>query len=124
MCGIAGIMTTSGRVPDQVSLKRMAEALDHRGPESRGYFALGNIGMVQNRLAIIDLKTGQHPLYEPGGAALVGNGEIYNYLELREDAALAGVNYATNSDFEPALYLYHWIGLAFVERPYAHQFAT
>jgi asparagine synthase (glutamine-hydrolysing) len=109
-------MTTSGRAPDQVPLKRMADVLDHRGPESRGYFALGNISMVQNRLAIIDLKTGQHPLYEPGGAALVGNGEIYNYLELREDAALAGVNYATNSDFEPALYLYRRIGLAFVER--------
>ncbi|HYB09675.1 MAG TPA: asparagine synthase (glutamine-hydrolyzing) [Alphaproteobacteria bacterium] len=116
MCGIAGIMTTNGRPPDEAALKRMADVLDHRGPEGRGHYAFGNVSMVQNRLAIIDLETGQHPLYEPGGAALVGNGEIYNYIELREDAALTGVNYATNSDFEPPLLLYRRTGLAFVER--------
>jgi len=116
MCGIMGIMTTNGRAPDAALVKRMAEALHHRGPDSRGHYEFGNLRMAQNRLAIIDLKTGDHPLYEPGGAALIGNGEIYNYVELREDPVLAGINYATNSDFEPSLYLYRRLGLAFLER--------
>lgn len=116
MCGIAGIMTANGSSPQEALIKRMAEALAHRGPDGRGYYRIGGVAMVQNRLAIIDLKTGDHPLYEPGGAALVGNGEIYNYVELRKDETLAGVDFATGSDFEPALHLYRRLGLSFVER--------
>lgn len=114
MCGIVGIMTASGAAPDEAQLKRMAESLGHRGPDSRGHYQSGAVGMVQNRLAIIDLVTGGHPLYEPGGAALIGNGEIYNYIELRKDAALAGIEFATGSDFEPALHLFRRVGLDFV----------
>ncbi len=116
MCGIVGVMMKNGSPPDQALLTRMSDTVDHRGPESRGRYSVANVGMVQNRLAIIDLKTGGHPLYEPGGGALVGNGEIYNYIELREDAALAGINFATGSDFEPALHLYRRLGLGFVEK--------
>ena len=116
MCGIVGIMMKNGSSPDPALLTRMADSVDHRGPESRGQYVVANVGMVQNRLAIIDLKTGGHPLHESGGAALVGNGEIYNYIELRRDAALSGVNFATGSDFEPALHLYRRLGVGFVER--------
>ncbi|MFQ5939404.1 MAG: asparagine synthase (glutamine-hydrolyzing) [Alphaproteobacteria bacterium] len=112
MCGIAGVMTADGSPPDQVVLEGMAEALGHRGPDGRGRHLAGNVGMVQRRLAIIDLETGDQPLFEPGGAALVANAEIYNYIELRE--ALHGVNFATTSDCEPALYLYRRHGLDFV----------
>lgn len=114
MCGIAGIMTRDGEPPDQVVLERLAAAMRHRGPDGAGRHMARNVGMVQTRLAIIDLQTGDQPLYEPGGAALVANGEIYNYVELR--AALPGVEFATGSDCEPPLYLYRRYGLDFVER--------
>ncbi|HUI17539.1 MAG TPA: asparagine synthase (glutamine-hydrolyzing) [Alphaproteobacteria bacterium] len=116
MCGIVGVMMKNGNSPDVALLTRMADSIDHRGPESRGQYVVANVGMVQNRLAIIDLKTGGHPLHESGGAALVGNGEIYNYVELRQNPDLAGINFATGSDFEPALHLYRRLGLGFVDK--------
>ena len=70
--------------------------------------------MVQTRLAIIDLATGDQPIYEPGGAALVANAEIYNYLELR--AELRGerpIAFSTQSDCEPPLHLFRRHGLDF-----------
>ncbi|MPY72592.1 MAG: asparagine synthetase B, partial [Alphaproteobacteria bacterium] len=73
-------------------------------PDGDGIHAAGNMAMLQTRLAIIDLETGDQPLIEPGGAALVANGEIYNYLELRQE--LSDVTFATNSDCEPPLHLY------------------
>jgi asparagine synthase (glutamine-hydrolysing) len=113
MCGIAGVMTRNGEPPNRLLLDRLTVALHHRGPDGSGSHVARNVGMVQTRLAIIDLRTGDQPLYEPGGAALVANGEIYNYLELR--AALTGVEFATASDCEPPLYLYRRYGLDFVE---------
>jgi asparagine synthase (glutamine-hydrolysing) len=113
MCGIAGIMTANGDAPSASALQIMAGALRHRGPDGNGHYRSGDVGMVQTRLAIIDLATGNQPLYEPGGAALLANGEIYNYVELR--AGLAEVAFATSSDCEPPLYLYRRHGLAFTE---------
>ncbi|MFQ5953889.1 MAG: asparagine synthase (glutamine-hydrolyzing) [Kiloniellales bacterium] len=114
MCGIAGIMTTDGRAPEAALLDRLTELMRHRGPDGRGRHVKDDVGLVQTRLAIIDLETGDQPLYEPGGAALVCNGEIYNYIELRQ--ALDGVNWKTGSDCEPPLHLYRRHGLAFPER--------
>jgi asparagine synthase (glutamine-hydrolysing) len=114
MCGIAGLMTARKDGPDPTVLARMAEALAHRGPDGRKHYLVGNVGFAHNRLAIIDLATGDQPLFEPGGAALVANGEIYNYLELRQE--LHGVNFATNSDCEPPLWLYRRHGIDFVEK--------
>ncbi len=111
MCGIAGIMTTDGRAPDPAVLDSLGAALRHRGPDGGGRHLAADIGLVQTRLAIIDLETGGQPLYEPGGAALICNGEIYNYIELR--AALDGVKLATGSDCEPPLYLYRRDGIGF-----------
>jgi asparagine synthase (glutamine-hydrolysing) len=113
MCGIAGIMTTGGGAPDPTALDRLTDALAHRGPDGRGRFMKNDIGLVQTRLAIIDLETGDQPLYEPGGAVLVGNAEIYNYIELR--AGLDGVDFQTGSDCEPALHLYRRRGMDFAE---------
>src|SRR5262249_12365056 len=73
------------------------------------------VGFIQRRLAIIDLAGGDHPLYGPGGSALVGNGEIYNYVELRRDQA-GRVNYRTNSDFEPTLSMLEGDGLAALDK--------
>lgn len=114
MCGIAGLMTTTGREPAREPLDAMLAALGHRGPDGEGKHLAGPVAMGQTRLAIIDLKTGDQPLYEPAGAALVGNGEIYNYIELRQE--LVRVRFATGSDCEPPLHLYRRMGLDFVDR--------
>lgn len=109
MCGIAGLMTTGGRPPDPAVLDRFARALAHRGPDGQGRHIRANVAILQARLAIIDLVTGDQPLLDPSGLALVGNGEIYNYVELRRD--MAGTAFRTNSDFEPVLHLYRQHGL-------------
>ncbi len=109
MCGIAGLMTRDGRAPEAEVLDKFLSALAHRGPDGSGRHIAGNVAMIQTRLAIIDLTTGDQPLYEPGGAALVANGEIYNYLELREE--LSGSPFKTASDCETALYVYRQHGL-------------
>ena len=111
MCGIAGIMTRNGTAPDPSLIEQFKRDLRHRGPDGDGIHAVGNLAMVQTRLAIIDLETGDQPLFEPGGAALIANGEIYNYLELREE--LSDVAFATHSDCEPPLYLYRRRGVEF-----------
>jgi asparagine synthase (glutamine-hydrolysing) len=104
MCGIAGVMTRDGTPPAKTILDALEAALAHRGPDGRGRHVKGNVGLVQSRLAIIDLVTGDQPIYAPDGAALVANAEIYNYIELRD--ALAAVPFRTKSDCEPPLHLY------------------
>jgi asparagine synthase (glutamine-hydrolysing) len=115
MCGIAGLMTHDGSAPPAAPLREMGEALRHRGPDGDGRYRSGDVGMVQTRLAIIDLATGDQPLYEPGGAALIANGEIYNYIELRNDQLGCGrpTVFSTQSDCEPPLHLYRRYGLDF-----------
>ncbi|MHA1112959.1 MAG: asparagine synthase (glutamine-hydrolyzing) [Alphaproteobacteria bacterium] len=114
MCGIAGLMTRDGRAPDASALAAMSAALRHRGPDGDGTYVAGDVGMVHRRLAIIDLATGDQPLGQPGGAVLVANGEIYNYLELRRE--LGEARFATLSDCEPPLHLYRADGAAYAER--------
>lgn len=113
MCGIAGLMTTDGSAPDPAALEAMRRALLHRGPDGDAVWSAAGTGLVHTRLAIIDLETGDQPLFEPGGAILVANGEIYNYVELR--AEMADVEFRTRSDCEPALYCYRRHGLDFAE---------
>jgi asparagine synthase (glutamine-hydrolysing) len=111
MGGIAGLMTRDGAPPAATPLLQMADALRHRGPDGDGHYRLGDVGMVLVRLAIVDLATGDQPLYEPGGAALVADAEIFNHLELRRD--LPGIAFSTGSDCEPPLHLYRRQGLDF-----------
>jgi asparagine synthase (glutamine-hydrolysing) len=104
MCGIAGlIMAPSAPPPDATVLGALARAMAHRGPDGSGNTVVGRIALAHTRLSIIDLVTGDQPHFA-GAAALVCNGEIYNYRELR--AAMPDVAFATNSDCEPPLYLW------------------
>ncbi|MGB0671650.1 MAG: asparagine synthase (glutamine-hydrolyzing) [Rhodospirillales bacterium] len=114
MCGIAGMMTVPGGAPPKPVLKRLKQALGHRGPDGTGDYLAGGVGLIQTRLAIIDLETGDQPLVSDDGYALVANGEIYNYLELREE--LRGERFRTQSDCEPPLHLYRRRGTGFTER--------
>ena len=112
MCGIAGLMVADGGEGDLARVDRMGEALAHRGPDGVGHYRARNVAMVHRRLAVIDLETGDQPLREPGGAALIANAEIYNYVELRDE--LAGEPFATSSDCEPPVFLYRRDGADFI----------
>ena len=113
MCGIAGISLRPGQSVEPAVLDRLARALAHRGPDGAGRQLRGGVALVHTRLAIIDLKTGDQPLEDDAGAALIANGEIYNSPELR--AALAGP-FRTASDCEPPLALYREAGEGFAAR--------
>ena len=115
MCGIAGIMTRDGSPPPTGMLDRLERALAHRGPDGTGRLVRGGVGLVHLRLAIVDLRTGDQPLYgvREGGTALIANGEIYNDPELRH--AMVGTAFRTHSDCEPAAFLYDRDGIAFAD---------
>ncbi len=102
MCGFVGVFDTSQ--PSKVNpglLRRMNDSLIHRGPDGYGYHLAPGIGLGHRRLAIIDLKSGDQPIYnEDRTVAVVFNGEIYNYIALRRELETAGHVFATESDTE------------------------
>ena len=104
MCGIAGLVLRRGTV-DSALLQRMAGTLVHRGPEDSGVFVAENFGLAHTRLSIIDVAGGHQPLRDAQDRyALVCNGEIYNYVELRAELEAAGARPLTQSDSEVALH--------------------
>src|SRR5437763_8540520 len=85
MCGIAGQVREDGAGVERELLESMCAALEHRGPDSRGIHVEGGAGLGVQRLRIIDLETGDQPIYnEDRTVAVVLNGEIYNFRKLRE----------------------------------------
>lgn len=114
MCGIAGVMTRDGAAPDPAMLRAMQAALGHRGPDGQGMLVRDGVGLVHLRLAIVDLTTGDQPLFAPGGTALIANGEIYNDPDLRR--AMAATPFRTRSDCEPAVFLAEQEGAGFADR--------
>jgi asparagine synthase (glutamine-hydrolysing) len=113
VCGIAGVFPRRGCALDALVLDRLAGALAHRGPDDLGRYQNHAIGLLNTRLAIIDLETGNQPFEAPNGCVLVANGEIYNDLDIRR--RLADAPYRTGSDCESPLHLYGEIGLAFAD---------
>ena len=114
MCGIAGYLrvplSTEERLP---FLRRMCDAIIHRGPDDDGYFADDLAGLGMRRLSIIDLSTGHQPIAnEDGSKQIVFNGEIYNYQELRPRLESQGHRFQTNSDTEVILRQYEQDGAA------------
>src|SRR5436309_8411521 len=108
MCGIAGIYFPDGRPPDAVPLvERMTSALTHRGPDESGYHLDANAALGHRRLSIIDLKSGQQPVYnEDRTVSVVFNGEIYNFQEIRDRLIADGHVLRTNSDTETIVHAY------------------
>ena len=106
-------MTRNGETPDPSVLDALMDGIAHRGPDGTGRHVAADTALVQTRLAIIDLATGDQPFYEPDGAALIANGEIYNYIELRQK--MSGTPFKTESDCETALFLYRQYGTAYTE---------
>src|SRR5918993_2389462 len=111
MCGIVGIVRNDGKPVDEQLLSRMNNAIRHRGPDEDGFYVNGSVGMAMRRLAIIDLKSGQQPIHNRDRTAwIVFNGEIYNYLELREKLEKLGHTFYTNSDTEAIVHAYDQFG--------------
>jgi asparagine synthase (glutamine-hydrolysing) len=111
MCGIAGKVTWADGGVDRSLIEQMCRVIEHRGPDSRGIYLDGNVGLGVQRLAIIDLDTGDQPIFnEDRSIVIVLNGEIYNYRELRESLLAGGHRFATQSDTEVIVHLYEDVG--------------
>lgn len=119
MCGISGASTfKESGVPAGV-VRRINDAVRHRGPDDEGFFrdARGHVELGHRRLSIIDLTTGHQPVFnEDGRVAIVFNGEIYNYQELRADLEQKGHRFVTHSDTETIVHLYEEYGDACLDR--------
>ena len=112
MCGIAGIASTEpGAMQDVETIRRMCNAIVHRGPDDDGYYVCDGAGLGIRRLSIIDLSGGHQPIHnEDRNVWVVFNGEIYNFPELRRDLESRGHNFYTHSDTEVIVHLYEELG--------------
>lgn len=117
MCGIAGLFAfRHAAAPDKGELARMIAALHHRGPDGSSTFVDGPVGLAHARLSIIDLATGWQPIAnEDESVWVVFNGEIFNYVELREALERRGHRFRTKSDTEVIVHLYEDLGERFVD---------
>ncbi len=118
MCGIVGIFDTRDTRPvDKALLARMNEAQHHRGPDEGGFHVEPGLGLGHRRLSIIDLSSGQQPLFsEDGKVVVVYNGEIYNFQEIAEELKRLGYRFRTRCDTEVIVYAWQAWGEACVER--------
>jgi len=111
MCGIVGF-----NFEDQSLAKKMCDVMVHRGPDGEGYYTNRNITLGHRRLSIIDLKTGDQPIYnEDGSIVVVYNGEIYNFQELRTELEKCGHRFTTSSDTEVIVHAYEEYGFGCVK---------
>jgi len=108
MCGICGQLVLDGAGPaSEARLRSMLAAMTHRGPDDEGLYCSGPVALGIRRLSIIDVSGGHQPIAsEDGALVVVCNGEIYNYVELREELEKRGHHFATHSDVEAIVHLY------------------
>ena len=118
MCGIAGIFDVTGKRPVSRDLvTRMNDSQLHRGPDEFGFHFEPGLGLGHRRLSIIDLSTGQQPLYnEDGSVVIVYNGEVYNYRELIPELSGLGHSFRTKSDTEVIVHAWEQWGEDCVQR--------
>ncbi len=114
MCGICGFSGPQ----NEIVLKRMTDAILHRGPDEEGFYSDGNMNLGVRRLSIIDLETGHQPVHNEGRTLwAVFNGEIYNFQKLRKELAGQGHTFYTDhSDTEVIVHLYEEYGDDFVHK--------
>src|SRR4030095_7621355 len=111
MCGIIGIVRNDAKPVDQGLLARMSNSIRHRGPDDDGFYLSEGVGLGMRRLSIIDIAGGQQPIHNQDRTAwIVFNGEIYNYLELRQKLEELGHTFYTNSDTEVVVHAYDQYG--------------
>ena len=111
MCGICGVIHLTGKPAAAALLRAMNSRLRHRGPDGAGYFIDGNVGLAMRRLSIVDLAGSDQPLHnEDQSLAVIFNGEIYNYRDLRRDLTQRGHRFRTDGDGETIAHLYEEYG--------------
>jgi asparagine synthase (glutamine-hydrolysing) len=117
VCGITGLISRDAR-PDETRVRRMNDALAHRGPDADGLWSHGRAALGHRRLSIIDLspEARQPLLNEDGTIGVVVNGEIYNFVELRDDLVARGHVFRSGSDSEVVVHLYEEYGADCVAR--------
>ena len=117
MCGIAGVLDLAGKPVDPELPGRMVGAIAHRGPDATDVYVDRHVGLGHARLSIIDVSGGAQPMSIADGSLWITfNGEIFNYVELREELLKKGHRFATRSDTEVILHLYQEEGERCVER--------
>src|SRR5713226_3412372 len=116
MCGIVGKINFGGAVDESI-LHRMCAVIEHRGPDSLGVYARDGAGLGIRRLAVIDVAGGDQPIFnEDGTVVVVMNGEIYNFLALRDELLGLGHRFSSRSDAEVLVHLYEEYGDEMVHR--------
>jgi len=116
MCGIAGILDSTGRGLDE-AVRRMTLSLTHRGPDDEGFYLGRGIALGHRRLSIIDIDGGTQPLYnEDRSMCIVYNGEVYNHGELKAELTGLGHTFRTKTDTEAILHAYEQWGSQCVKR--------
>lgn len=122
MCGIVGACYLTGGAVSASDIERMTGALPHRGPDDAGVYTDGAVGLGNRRLAIIDLSpAGHQPMVSAdGGTILTYNGELYNFVELREELQAAGFTFRSRSDTEVVLQAYRAWGPGCLDRFNGH----
>lgn len=118
MCGIAGIVSTAAdHWVEAATIRRMCQAIVHRGPDDEGIFVKDGVGLGMRRLSIIDLAGGHQPVFnEDRSVWIVYNGEIYNFPELRQELLKRGHNFSTHTDTEVIVHLYEEMGAECVSK--------
>ncbi len=118
MCGIAGVFNLNGDVFPLHQLKKMAKVIEHRGPDSEGFYIKEGVALAHKRLAILDLSSkGDQPMRSKDGKwVLVFNGCIYNYLELKQELKALGHDFISNTDTEVILEGVSEYGTDFMKR--------
>ena len=117
MCGICGVFHFNGEPVSKEAVTRMSQAMTHRGPDGSGHFFDGEVGLGHRRLSIIDLERGGQPLSnEDNTIQIVFNGEVYNYIELRQQLIAHGHRFKTDSDTEVIIHAYEQWGADCVNR--------
>lgn len=115
MCGICGKLSFNSTEVSRELIQNMNSRLIHRGPDEDGFYHERDFGMGMRRLKIIDLSTGSQPIYnETKDVVVILNGEIYNYIELRDSLEKAGHTFSTHSDTETIAHAYEQYGLEFL----------
>jgi asparagine synthase (glutamine-hydrolysing) len=111
MCGIVGIIDSENKFNRELAVQRMNESIFHRGPDDEGIFSDDYCTLAMRRLSIIDINNGKQPIYsECGNYLIFFNGEIYNYVELKNILLSQNCQFTTNSDTEVVVNLYKYFG--------------
>src|SRR5579863_5256221 len=105
MCGIAGFVSIQPLTDAETTLRRMTEAIAHRGPDDYGYHVDSHAALGHRRLSIVDLSGGHQPMWDESNTKLiVYNGEIFNHADLRPALERAGHRYASRCDTETIIH--------------------